>query len=155
VFLADSGVLEEVWRQILRSTWKDFDTRFKYILRALQRHKSLIESQATVIHFQQYQSESQFNRDRIDTLVLSESQRKHRETLVWISGGQAKPDHQRHCTTREPYPGSGNWILKDEKLKNWMTEDIPKMSTLWVNGKPGAGEYWPFYRIPQAALKFS
>src|SRR6266487_792849 len=48
-----------VWRQIFRSTWKDFGTRFKQILDSLSRHKQLIVEQAALLHFQQYQNDSQ------------------------------------------------------------------------------------------------
>jgi hypothetical protein len=146
--------IAKVWRQIFRSTWKDFGTRFKQILDSLGRHKQLIVEQAALIHFQQYQDDSQkallyiqqYEQDRSGRIMLLKTQeeaemnRKYLGVLEWFSAAQSTvQDHQTFRDIRSKYAGSGDWILKDEKVQNWMGLDIPVTSVLWLNGIPGAG----------------
>lgn len=69
-----------------------------------------------------------------------EARRKHREVLQWFSAAETtESDQQRYSETRRQYSGTGDWILENEKVKNWREEDTPISSILWMNGKPGAG----------------
>ncbi len=52
-------LLAELWRQLFRSTWKNFDTRFKGLLEALRLHRQLIVEQAELLHFEESQGTSQ------------------------------------------------------------------------------------------------
>jgi hypothetical protein len=56
------------WRQVFRSVWNDFNSRFGHILTDLRRHKELIESQATALQFQQYQEDRQLSFEKLDLL---------------------------------------------------------------------------------------
>jgi hypothetical protein len=139
-----------VWRQIFRAAWKDFDARFKGTLESLRRHKDLIESQATVIHFQQYQADTRKFMQQLDNQEKIERERKYLRSLEWISGAQSKLDHESFCDTRKEFPGSGKWILTQEDIQNWKDEDIPMTSALWLNGIPGAGKTNLFlYHVPR------
>ena len=143
-----------VWRQIFRSIWKDFGTRFNQILEGLSRHKQLIVEQAALLHFQQYREDSQkallyiqqYEQDRSERIMLLKAQeeekmkRKYRDLLEWFSAAKTTAqDHQTFHDIRCKYAGSGGWILKDEKIQNWMGVDTPVASVLWLNGIPGAG----------------
>jgi len=134
--------------------WKNFGTKFTNILDALRRHKQLIESQASLLHFQQCQHDShatllliqQYQRSRSELFNKlqkqeeAESQRKYREVITWIAAADTTiQDHESFCATRREYPGSGEWILKHEKVQNWKQADNPVSSILWLNGIPGAG----------------
>ena len=130
----------EVWRQVFRSVWKDFKTRFQNILDRLRRHREVIESQANLLHFQQYQLD---RAKRLEDLHRSENERRqknYKEALEWISGADTNLDHESACAARSEYPGSGRWILKHSKLQNWKEANEPVSSILWLNGIPGAGK---------------
>lgn len=143
-----------VWRQVFRSVWSDFKTRFNSILESLRRHKELIRSKAAALHYEQYQHDSQetmrhiqqYEQDReimiekLEILEAAESSRKYNEVIEWIAGAPTHLDHEAFCAAREDYKGSGDWILKQEKVQNWREEDIPVSSILWLNGIPGAGK---------------
>jgi hypothetical protein len=133
--------------------WKDFRTRFKCILDNLRRHRELIRSQGALLHFQQYYQDrqqtllyiQQYQQDRVQILYQleksekAESEKKYTAVMEWFSGATTKLDHESHCNTRRECPGSGNWILKHEKVLNWKEADTPMSSILWLNGIPGAG----------------
>ena len=143
-----------VWRQIFRSTWNDFGTRFKQILDGLSKHRKLIVEQAALLHFQQYQVDSQttlchiqrYEQDRLEKLMLlkkqeaAEMHKKYLAVLEWFSAAQSTVlDHHNFCDIRNKYAGSGDWILKTEKVQDWIEHDTPISSILWLNGIPGAG----------------
>jgi hypothetical protein len=78
--------------------------------------------------------------DHLEKLEEDQSQRKYTEVMEWISGAKTTiGDHDSFCDTRLEYPGSGDWILKNEKVQNWKEADTPVSSILWLNGIPGAG----------------
>ena len=143
-----------MWRQVFRSMWKNFETRFRNILDSLNRHRQLIANQAAAIHYQQYQVDNQavlghiqqYEQDRKRNIEdrerqeESEMHKKYLEVLQWFSAvDTTKSDQEVFTRTRQEYPGSGDWILKNEKIRNWLEDDTPTSSILWLNGKPGAG----------------
>lgn len=134
--------------------WKNFETRFRSLLSSLNQHRQLIAHQAEAIHYQQYQQDSQaifnhiqqYEQDRIRNIENrerqeeSEAQKKYLEVLQWFSAADTTMSDQEEFTRiRREYPGSGDWILKKEKIRNWQEDDTPTSSILWLNGKPGAG----------------
>lgn len=130
-----------VWRQVFKSMWKDFKTRFQHILDRLRDHRALIESQATLLHLQQYQDDRVKLLDGLDRTEKAENNRKYKEVLEWVSGAKSMVDHESTCEVRSDYPESGKWILKNEKFRNWRHAEGPISSVLWLNGIPGAGMF--------------
>lgn len=143
-----------VWRQVFRSVWSDFKTRFSGILEGLRRHKELIQAQASLLHYKQYQQDSQetmrhirqyeYDREimieKLENLEAEGSAKKYDTVMEWIAGAQTHLDHEAFCAIRDEYKGSGDWILKHEKVQNWREADTPVSSILWLNGIPGAGK---------------
>jgi hypothetical protein len=99
----------------------------------------LIESQATLLHIQQYQDDRVIMLDKLDRFEEAERQAKYVSVLEWLSGAQTKLDHGSACNARSEHPGSGSWILMKPELENWKEADTPISSVLWLNGIPGAG----------------
>jgi hypothetical protein len=113
----------------------------------------MIESQAALLHFHQYQYDSQaillqiqqYQQDRlqliehVEKVEEAEGRRKYTEVMEWMSGAQTSRDHESFCQTRHEHPGTGDWILKHEKVRNWKDADTPVSSILWLNAIPGAG----------------
>ncbi|TVY50823.1 Vegetative incompatibility protein HET-E-1, partial [Lachnellula cervina] len=109
--------------------------------------------QAALLHFQQYQSDSQatrlhieqYERDRLETSSIQkrreqdELDRKYLKVLEWFSAAPSTlEDHNTFHGIRSN--GSGDWILKHEKIQNWYELETPISSILWLNGIPGAGK---------------
>lgn len=153
VQISDS-LMMAVWRQLFRSLWKTFETRFKNILRNLTGHRRLVMEQAALVQQQQYQDDrqrvflhiKQYELDREERHIQMKKQeedemnQKARELLAWLSLSQTTAeDHSIFRKTRNEYAGSGQWIMKDDKIQNWM-EDTPVSSIVWMNAIPGAGK---------------
>jgi hypothetical protein len=114
----------------------------------------LIAEQAAILHLEEYRKDSlkisrfidQYEQERSNQLELlkrqeqAESDRMYLEVLNWFSAAQSTAqDHEQFHNTWSQYPGSGKWILEDERVQDWMGLDIPISSLLWINGIPGAG----------------
>lgn len=141
MYMAD--ILGTVWRQVFRSAWKDFKTRFQHILDGLRQHSELLESQANLLHIQQYRADRLAMLDRLDSMEETQSQKKFTDVMGWVLRAETKLDtkldHHSACEARSEYPESGRWILKNPELQNWKEADTPVSSILWLNGIPGAG----------------
>jgi hypothetical protein len=116
----------------------------------------LIVEQAELLHYEQSQNDSQtvlahiqkYEQDRSKKLELLKNQeeddrnKKYFAVLTWFCAAQSTvSDHDNFRVARNPCSGSGGWILKHEKVQNWMEMDPPMSSMLWINGIPGAGMY--------------
>jgi len=131
--------LRTVWRQVFRSAWKDFKTRFQHILDGLRNHRQLIESQANLLHFQQYQRDREKMFDKLVAWEEKERHSKYIAVMEWVAGAQTKLDHDAACAARSGDPRSGRWILKKPVAENWRAADTPIFSILWLKGNPGVG----------------
>ena len=89
-----------------------------------------------------------YEQDRIDTIRRAEKEAEQRKTddtatvLTWLNtvGESQETYHKKFVDVREASPGTAVWIMKEPKLINWMGEEIPKYSVMWLNGKKGAGK---------------
>jgi hypothetical protein len=91
-------------------------------------------------HIQQYEEDRKKNDEVRERQEESEMHRKYQEVLQWFSAAETtEKDQEEFTRIRQEFPGSGDWILKKEKVRNWQEADTPTSSILWLNGKPGAG----------------
>ncbi|KAF2736998.1 C2H2 domain-containing protein [Polyplosphaeria fusca] len=139
------------WTKFFRSVWKNFNTKFQGILNSLRRHKQLVETRASLMHFQRYEEDmAQFTRyqqdlneikSKMDQMIEEERSKKIKAIKEWLAtGSQAAVDHERFLAVRQKYPNTGRWILKHETIDNWMHADVPATPLVWMNGIPGAGK---------------
>ena len=128
-----------VWRQIFRSTWNDFNTRFQHIIESLRRHGSLVESQANILQIQNYQAESARLQAALTKLEDTDHKEKALSVLNWLSSTDVNLDQEIYMAVRDEDPDSGLWILHNEKLRTWANPDSALIPCLWLNGIPGAG----------------
>ncbi|KAH7381988.1 hypothetical protein BKA64DRAFT_584001 [Cadophora sp. MPI-SDFR-AT-0126] len=136
----------KVWRQLFRSMWKNFESTFKQILDNLKRHRDLIKEQATVISFQrqelfieQYKRDVEDASRSLEKKQEEEQWKKYLDVREWFSASNSTEADHESCQKAKS-PGTGVWILKNEKVRNWLQPDVPESSLLWVNGIPGAGK---------------
>lgn len=52
--------------------------------------------------------------------------------------------HKSFTKIREEFPGTTDWILKDDHVESWMHEEDFNTSILCITGKKGAGMSIPF-----------
>ncbi|KAK1467423.1 hypothetical protein CMEL01_11416, partial [Colletotrichum melonis] len=69
-------------------------------------------------------------------------QKQKQKVLKWIAAPMKTQElHKSFVKKREPYPETGRWLYtRYDAVSNWMREDIPQDSALWVYGKKGMGK---------------
>jgi hypothetical protein len=130
-----------VWKQLFKSNWKGFTGDIEQLKSKLQRHRQLIENKASLIDFQQTQTllasmERIFCEQRdLDT------KRKKVAVSQWLSSAGYEVIHEQHVKVRSSNPTSCRWILGDDRFQKWFDPIYCSTPLLWINGKPGAGEF--------------
>lgn len=131
--------LIEAWRQLFRASWKDFKTRFHGILENLRRHRSLLENQASLIHFETSQAARTVAEN--STRTIEEFLIKQQLTSVrdWLCSTKVSNDQERHSEVRSNSVNYGQWLLKRRQMASWMDPASNAIPLLWLHGIPGAG----------------
>ncbi|KAH8594339.1 hypothetical protein B0O99DRAFT_574078 [Bisporella sp. PMI_857] len=129
-----------MWKQLFRSAWNDFRTRFQHILDDLCRHKALIETQANLARIQESRNERAHVRNQFDMIEDDRRRRRHLDVINWLSAVDPRLDQEAARAIWQEYPASGQWLLVNEKMKAWMDSNSSLIPMLWMNGIPGAGK---------------
>lgn len=132
------------WKCFFRSTWGQFDRRFKCILTSLQAHIDLVDREANAHLI------SETMQWRKEAIVAAERDEKERiatqlaATIDWLGVdkiphcGQSYQENTLDRLTRECCPGTTDWLIKNKKMNTWLRHSGGK-TVLWLKGKPGAG----------------
>lgn len=128
-----------------RSLWRDFRSRFQHILNDLAKHKDLVESHANQIHIRNYASDRARIFQEFERISKHTADEKYQYVLHWLNAPAAVGIHEDLVTMRNDFfkatnVKTGQWIIHDEKVKSWLNLDVPKTSTIWIQGIPGAGK---------------
>jgi hypothetical protein len=77
----------------------------------------------------------------LNELEANRHEIKFNEVRSWIAGPETETEHNNICRDRKHYPNSGDWILDNAKVKDWLSPDPDQSpsSVLWINGRPGTG----------------
>lgn len=143
---------------VFDSLWKTFDIRFQAILQSLRKHRDLIDQEAHTISIveakvwrgQQLEQIRQWRAERVEDLDKAERERlaaQTREAVVWFGAGQEQEDIFARlsgaCDSTD-----GHWALREPMIQSWLDQSRGNQF-LWLNGKPGAGEYFTYCPCPQ------
>ncbi len=127
------------WKKLLKSTWKHFDANFRQILNSLSRHQRLIENQGQLLHFAQYQADRLRAIREFERSEQDDKRSMVQATLQWLCSTHNTLEFDKAVEARQESPADGSWILQNQKVGNWMMDELPKSSILWMHGIPGAG----------------
>ncbi|KAF4424899.1 hypothetical protein CFRS1_v013779 [Colletotrichum fructicola] len=154
----------QLWAKLHRATWRDLNPTFDHISSTLELHTKCIQDHGS---FMQQRMDSGFddlwrndpihNRDnefRVYEKAYKESQgdfrerEKERKTqqrtkiITWIAASTRNDIlHKSFQRKRSGCPENGEWLWhQHDEVSNWMREDIPGESTIWINGPRGMGK---------------
>ena len=134
-----SNIRATAWKKLFHSSWKTFKTQFQYLLGSLSRHKSLIENQASLLDYEQSKLARVAAENSFGDIAKAEKKRRSLAVTDKIRPPNSRIDQDKAKETRQEYPESGKWILRQASLRDWMDLNRPNLPLLWVNGIPGAG----------------
>ena len=119
------------------ATWTDFDSRFKTILRSLEKHRDLVDREASSIDIVEAKEWRRKVQEESDQQENERLYIQWRNALAWIEASE----HQEDVIERISEPcllKSWDWVLDHPKIRLWMRPGSDQ-SVLWLKGIPGAG----------------
>lgn len=68
---------------------------------------------------------------------------KHRRLAVvsWLSPADSLSDHEDIFEIHQRDPENGLWLFQQPLVRDWVDPSSLSAPLLWINGKPGAGEF--------------
>jgi hypothetical protein len=132
---------KSVWRQLFQACWKTFRTRFNPVVEDIRRHKRLIETQASLSHFEEIQRSSTLMEEEFRNIRDAEDLRRLRETSEWLAAADMTETQELKSSSRAEYPQVCQWILREGIFQKWFDLNSDEHHLIWINGIPGAGEY--------------
>lgn len=108
----------------------------------MTRHKRLIESRASLMQFEEVQHIRKREEREFEKMNQSEHLRRRREVMQWLSPFMPEGLQDSYRAIRSGYPESGRWVLDNSKMQDWLCPRYCSNPLLWLNGLPGAGQYF-------------
>lgn len=123
--------------------WKDFKATFQNILDNLQRHKRLVETQASLAEFEAAQKARTETENNFSNIREVEKKRQLIAVTQWLAPANSNVDQEKFTGIRNLYPGTGHWLFDDDAFKTWYDPLSTAGLVFWLYGIPGAGRLLP------------
>ncbi|KAJ2988608.1 hypothetical protein NUW58_g3882 [Xylaria curta] len=148
------------WKLTFHTSWKYYHGgSFRALLDSFDHHRKTLEDilrahhyQKTIDHhqissdmhrqFNNYLQGYQDDRQYIETHIL----RYEEDRKVLLDNAKKQEAERKEkmfeqfSRTRKEYPGTTDWIVKNDNVENWMHEENSTTSILFITGKKGAGK---------------
>ncbi|KAK1990728.1 hypothetical protein LX36DRAFT_387632, partial [Colletotrichum falcatum] len=158
-----------LWNKLHRASWKDLEATFVHLEKTLRLHAEFIRTHGRRdlrnvdsgfaspptpaggggggnddlrrAH-QQYEAAHAAAWRRFRRAEEDRRTEQKTKILKWIAApNKTETLHESFVRTRALCPDSGRWLYKRyDAVSNWMREDPPRDSTLWVHGPRGMGK---------------
>jgi hypothetical protein len=123
---------------LYHATGRSLTKKIEEIAKSLQRHKSIIEAQATLIEYEEFQASHTYMKAEFAKLQSSEKDRRYTRVQDWL--GSTIDSRSRHQDAgKDRFGNTGQWLLQDQRFKNWFAPNQCIDPLLWLHGIPGAG----------------
>ncbi|KAF2800244.1 hypothetical protein K505DRAFT_229183, partial [Melanomma pulvis-pyrius CBS 109.77] len=129
---------QRTWKQLFHATWRSFSSSIEHLTKSLQRHKSLLEDQASIIHFEEFQDLHLRAKREFEAQRSAELDRRRLNIQQWLCAHDIEARQEDAAKSR--YNGTGNWLIQDSRFTKWFNFDYCAESLLWLSGIPGAGK---------------
>ena len=134
------------WIVFFKCAWQGLTLQIRTVRDSFIRHKSLLESEANLAHFE----EAQIAREQAIDAQLKAEELEQRKLMInvdaWLAPAGCKSDHERYLEIQQDYPNTGNWLLKARQVKKWLDPLCSDVPVVWLYGIPGAGK-WEFIPV--------
>ncbi len=127
------------WQQLFQSCWMNFKSRFEHILDNLERHKKLVENEASLLEIEAAQAMRAAAETQFEKLAEQEEKLERIAVTAWLDGAKSHLDQHNAKAEREAFPESGKWLLSRPQMKAWLDLSSVDKALLWIRGIPGAG----------------
>ncbi|KAH8722373.1 hypothetical protein GQ44DRAFT_687152 [Phaeosphaeriaceae sp. PMI808] len=127
---------QRTWKELFHATWRSFSNTVTHLSQNLHRHKSLIESQASIAEYEKLQDLYIQSMRHFEVDKQAELDRKRKNVQHWLGTVDAQSRHED--ATKARYATSGNWLIQEPQFKQWFDFNTCQQPLLWLSGIPGA-----------------
>lgn len=101
---------------------------------------ALIESQATVSQFSEILETRRRIELQFDDERANEVRKRRMVVHQWLAAANCSADQEACTKVRREHPGTGKWLLRENRFCSWFDPILCSTHMLWMNGIPGAGK---------------
>jgi len=107
----------------------------------MRQHKHLIESQASIVEFEEIQKLRKVADAEFQNARDADLDRRRSKVMQWLSPASSETIQEGCEKARSEYPGTGQWLLRDDRFQSWFDPSFCSNPLLWLSGIPGAGNF--------------
>ncbi|KAL3298050.1 zinc finger protein [Colletotrichum asianum] len=153
----------QLWAKLHRATWKDLNSTFDHISSTLELHTKCIQDHGSFLRRNDSGLDglwrNDVNRDNYNEFGVYEKAYKESQEVFRKNENERKAEQKKKINTwiaaptrndvlhksfqrkRSGCPENGEWLWhQHDEVSNWMREDIPGESTIWIHGPRGMGK---------------
>ncbi|KAL3475095.1 hypothetical protein BJX99DRAFT_259710 [Aspergillus californicus] len=123
------------WKVFFEATWDSSKVKLSHIVESFRSHRALLESQASLIQFEEYRRFVLDNQEKDRQYKQDEDHRKRIAVRDWLNAANATEDQESYRLERARHPQTGKWILQDSRVRAWCDSSTPSIPMLWLTGK--------------------
>ena len=128
------------WDKLFQSSWRGFNFKIEGLKEKMKQHRTLIESQAGIIEFEEVQRVRKLAEVEFRNARDADLDRRRSKVLQWLSPASSEIIQEGCEKARSEYLGTGQWLLKEDKFSKWFDPNFCSNPLLWLSGIPGAGK---------------
>ncbi|KAF4808325.1 E3 SUMO-protein ligase EGR2 [Colletotrichum siamense] len=153
----------QLWAKLHRATWKDLNSTFDHISSTLELHTKCIQDHGSFLrrndsgldglwrndvnrdNYNEFGVYEKAYKESQEVFIKNENERKaeqKKKINTWIAAPTRNDVlHKSFQRKRSGCPENGEWLWhQHDEVSNWMREDIPGESTIWIHGPRGMGK---------------
>jgi hypothetical protein len=132
------------WHMFFSLAWRDFESRFGYIVDNIRRHQTLIDSEVSAQDIEESHKARELAKEHLEEYIREKETKRKKACAEWLS--PADVDTAKDNASRTKTPGTSEWLLKSWEVDNWLGGNNG-VDTIWLCGIPGAGTYLSAMRL--------
>jgi hypothetical protein len=121
------------WHIFFDSLWKDFGVRFLGILESLERHRDLVDQEASSIAIIEAKRWQVLQKDDIDRRESERRDRQLQDCISWLMVNDHIQEDDLERISQRRQVGTCEWILSSVHLRSWV-ENQNEEPVLWLKG---------------------
>jgi len=125
---------------MFQAVWRGFKVKLDELKDNMRRHRHLIESQASIVQFQESLKLRKFAEGKFEDIQKEFVQARWPAVRQWLTAYNSKKQQDFCAKKRAECPDSGQWLLTHDRFMNWLDPIYCTTPLLWLNGNPGAGK---------------
>ncbi|KAL6904141.1 hypothetical protein GGI43DRAFT_421611 [Trichoderma evansii] len=135
-----------LYQKLYKPTWKALNNTIKHLEESLERHGQFIQEHGSPFRNPQkslgdYNSSVKRHESDFNEKEKLEKEKLKTKVLEWISASKETYSLHKKFQDTRICPDTGRWLFKKySEITDWMKEDLPPESAIWLHGSRGYGK---------------